>query len=416
MISERAMRAVLVVIGPTTSSPVRSPSSTRAPSLTRSGITGSRTPTTWGTWARSSWPLGSPSWSLPGARRGACQYSVLAHSGTASMPSTTPSTSARRAAMPAESPTRGRSRSEGRSSAYLAWAAAKLAAVGAGPSSGQEESAMKVFVAGASGVVGRPLVRQLVAGRPRGGRDDESIGERGRDRGGGRDARRVRRVERPGRRRGGEGRGARGGDQPAHQASPRLQPAQDRLRTLQQGARRGGPQPHRGGDGNAGARRFVTQSVAFIYAPEGAMVKDEEAEPWTDPPEPFADGARSTLDHEREVVEATGIDGLVLRYGQFYGPGTYYASDGSIAEQVRRRRFPIVGRGAGHVLVHPRRGRRLGHGGRRRPRGAGHLQRRRRRARAGAGLASGLRRGAGRKAAPPGARPGWRGSSPGGSR
>ena len=46
-------------------------------------------------------------------------------------------------------------------------------------------------------------------------------------------------------------------------------------------------------------------------------------------------------------MEATGIDGLVLRYGQFYGPGTYYASDGSVAEQVRRRRFPIVGGGRG---------------------------------------------------------------------
>jgi len=96
-----------------------------------------------------------------------------------------------------------------------------------------------------------------------------------------------------------------------------------------------------------GARRFVTQSVAFIYAPQGAMVKDEEAEPWVDAPPPFADGAISTLDHEREVVEASGIEGLVLRYGQFYGPGTYYASDGSVAEQVRRRRFPIVGGGGG---------------------------------------------------------------------
>jgi nucleoside-diphosphate-sugar epimerase len=98
----------------------------------------------------------------------------------------------------------------------------------------------------------------------------------------------------------------------------------------------------------AGARRFVSQSVAFIYAPEGGMVKDEEAPPWIDPPQPFAGGARSTLDHERDVLEAPGIDGLVLRYGQFYGPGTYYASDGSVAEQVRRRRFPIVGGGGGH--------------------------------------------------------------------
>ena len=39
----------------------------------------------------------------------------------------------------------------------------------------------------------------------------------------------------------------------------------------------------------------------------------------------------------------------MLRYGWFYGPGTYYASDGSIAEQVRKRRFPVVGKGSGVV-------------------------------------------------------------------
>jgi len=37
----------------------------------------------------------------------------------------------------------------------------------------------------------------------------------------------------------------------------------------------------------------------------------------------------------------------VLRYGTFYGPGTWYAGDGDIAEQVRRRRFPMVGAGEG---------------------------------------------------------------------
>jgi nucleoside-diphosphate-sugar epimerase len=46
-------------------------------------------------------------------------------------------------------------------------------------------------------------------------------------------------------------------------------------------------------------------------------------------------------------MQTPGLEGLVLRYGQFYGPGTYYAPDGSMAEQVRRRRFPIVGRGDG---------------------------------------------------------------------
>ena len=47
------------------------------------------------------------------------------------------------------------------------------------------------------------------------------------------------------------------------------------------------------------------------------------------------------------MLAAEGIDGLVLRYGQFYGPGTYYAGDGGTARQVRKRRFPIVGRGSG---------------------------------------------------------------------
>jgi len=95
-----------------------------------------------------------------------------------------------------------------------------------------------------------------------------------------------------------------------------------------------------------GARRFVTQSVAFIYEPQGSRVKDEEAPVWTDPPEPFLSGAAPTLEHEREVLEAE-IEGLVLRYGFFYGPGTYYAADGGTARQVRSRRFPIVGRGSG---------------------------------------------------------------------
>jgi nucleoside-diphosphate-sugar epimerase len=49
------------------------------------------------------------------------------------------------------------------------------------------------------------------------------------------------------------------------------------------------------------------------------------------------------VSHERAVLEADGIQGLVLRYGWFYGPRTYYAADGSIAEMVRKRRFPVLG-------------------------------------------------------------------------
>lgn len=97
----------------------------------------------------------------------------------------------------------------------------------------------------------------------------------------------------------------------------------------------------------AGARRVVAQSIAFLYAPEGGTVKDERARPWLDASEPFGGTVASCLDLERQVTEAEGLEGLVLRYGFFYGPGTHYAADGGIADQVRRRRFPVVGAGEG---------------------------------------------------------------------
>jgi nucleoside-diphosphate-sugar epimerase len=98
----------------------------------------------------------------------------------------------------------------------------------------------------------------------------------------------------------------------------------------------------------AGVRRYVTQSIAFIYAPEGDWVKDEEARPFEDAPPPFDEGERAMLAHECEVLGTDGIEGLVLRYGQFYGPGTYYTpGSGSIARRVEKRMLPIIGPGTG---------------------------------------------------------------------
>jgi nucleoside-diphosphate-sugar epimerase len=97
-----------------------------------------------------------------------------------------------------------------------------------------------------------------------------------------------------------------------------------------------------------GARRYVTQSIAFIYAPEGDWVKDEEARPFDDAPPPFDQAERAMLAHERQVLGTEGIEGLVLRYGQFYGPGTYYTpGSGSIAKQVEKRMLPVIGPGTG---------------------------------------------------------------------
>ena len=98
---------------------------------------------------------------------------------------------------------------------------------------------------------------------------------------------------------------------------------------------------------SAGARRYVTQSIAFLYAPEGNLIKDEEARCFDDAPAPFDKGVKGMLSHESEVLGSDGIEGLVLRYGQFYGPGTYYGRGGSIEKEVARRRLPVIGPGTG---------------------------------------------------------------------
>ena len=98
----------------------------------------------------------------------------------------------------------------------------------------------------------------------------------------------------------------------------------------------------------AGARRFVCQSVAFAYAPGvRPEIKDEEAALALDAPAQFGEGARVLDAMERSVLNVDGVEGLVLRYGWFYGPDTYCGEGGSIAADVRKRRFPVVGSGAG---------------------------------------------------------------------
>jgi 2-alkyl-3-oxoalkanoate reductase len=97
----------------------------------------------------------------------------------------------------------------------------------------------------------------------------------------------------------------------------------------------------------AGARRVVAESVAFLYAPRGGWVKDEESPLFTAAPDPFGAAVEALADLERQVLGAEGVEGVVLRFGWFYGPGTSYARDGSQADEARRRRLPVVGKGSG---------------------------------------------------------------------
>ncbi len=91
----------------------------------------------------------------------------------------------------------------------------------------------------------------------------------------------------------------------------------------------------------AGVQRIVAESIAFAYAAQGDWIKDEDA-PLATRELPFVTGPLISL--ERQVLDAGGI---VLRYGQLYGPGTAFASDGAWANNLRRRRLPMVGAGSG---------------------------------------------------------------------
>jgi nucleoside-diphosphate-sugar epimerase len=98
----------------------------------------------------------------------------------------------------------------------------------------------------------------------------------------------------------------------------------------------------------AGARRFLAQSFAgWPFARTGGPVKTEDDPLDPDPPAAL----RPTLDAirylEAAVLGAEGIEGLVLRYGGFYGPGTSAGEGGFMVQDLRRRRFPLVGDGTG---------------------------------------------------------------------
>jgi 2-alkyl-3-oxoalkanoate reductase len=97
----------------------------------------------------------------------------------------------------------------------------------------------------------------------------------------------------------------------------------------------------------AGSRRFVCQSIAFAYRNEGARVKTEDDPLLDHAPGPFASGVSALREMEAMVLGADAMEGLVLRYGFFYGPGTHYGKDGAMIADARRRRLPVVGKGTG---------------------------------------------------------------------
>ncbi len=96
----------------------------------------------------------------------------------------------------------------------------------------------------------------------------------------------------------------------------------------------------------AGVRRYLRQSIAFWAVP-GTGLADEETPLSLDASPAVAADARTVTEIEHRLLETPNLEGFALRYGFLYGPGTWFAPDGDVAQQVRQQQFPIVGNGEG---------------------------------------------------------------------
>lgn len=98
----------------------------------------------------------------------------------------------------------------------------------------------------------------------------------------------------------------------------------------------------------AGAGRFIAQSyTGWPNIREGGRVKTEDDPLDPRPPRTMTQTLDAIRQLEAAVSNASGITGIVLRYGSFYGPGTSIGAGGEITQMVQRRQFPVVGGGAG---------------------------------------------------------------------
>lgn len=204
---------------------------------------------------------------------------------------------------------------------------------------------MRIFLAGASGAIGLPLVAELVR------RDHDVTGLTHSESG----ARRLKELG---------ANVARGSalDAPFVEQAMRAARAEivvDQLTSLPRDPAQmaaaapedrrlrleGGGHLHRAAIA-CGARRYVQQASAFFLEP-GPGLADESAGLAVDASPRVAASARAYAELEARALGTPEIDAVVLRYGFFYGPGTWYQPDGASADQVRRQAIPIIGQGEG---------------------------------------------------------------------
>jgi nucleoside-diphosphate-sugar epimerase len=95
-----------------------------------------------------------------------------------------------------------------------------------------------------------------------------------------------------------------------------------------------------------GARRYIVQSGAFLAAP-GPGLAEESALFAVQASPGAAATAQMFAEVERRALRASRLEVVVLRYGIFYGPGAWFARDGDMADQARQGRIPVAGDGQG---------------------------------------------------------------------
>lgn len=200
---------------------------------------------------------------------------------------------------------------------------------------------MRVFVAGASGAIGLPLVRQLsaagheVIGTTRGGSGASRIREAGGvavpvdvfDR---QKLVEAMREARPG--------------VVVNQLTSlpaRFEPKKKDFYEANNRIRSEGGDNVIEATAACGAGRLITQSISFLYALRGPLIKTE------DEPVDRSGLHDAVLGHEKRALSDERFETVVLRYGLLYGPGTWYAMDGHLADEARSRKLPIVGQGTG---------------------------------------------------------------------
>jgi nucleoside-diphosphate-sugar epimerase len=207
---------------------------------------------------------------------------------------------------------------------------------------------MKVLVAGASGAIGRPLVAALVAAK------HEVIGMTSRDAG-------IKVL----REKGAEGVVVDVLDAEAVKAATaRIRPDAiiDELTSLPkrytpEEMQAAAPRDRRirlEGGGNlysaaleSGVKRYIVQSTGFFYRAGEGLASEEDLLAH-DASSGVAASAKTYTQIENRVFSSPGMEGIALRYGFFYGPGTYHdPENGSISEQLRQRQYPVIDPGTG---------------------------------------------------------------------